>query len=71
MRAKFTAIPADDIKAYSEGRLSSLELRRRYDVTFADILVAVSKANLPLPRAPVAGREQDIARARELLFPHD
>jgi hypothetical protein len=25
---------------------------------------------LPLPRAPVAGREQRIAEARALLFPH-
>ncbi len=58
------------LKAYSLGDMSAIELRRRLDgATYGDILRLLSEAELPLPRAPVAGREEQINRAREWMFP--
>jgi hypothetical protein len=63
----------DDVRAleaFSNGQMTALELRRRlHDATYGDILILLSERNLPLPRAPTAGREADIARARAWLFP--
>jgi len=61
---------AELLKRYSEARISAVELRRALGkATFADVLIQLAKHNLPLPRAPAAGREQRIAAARALLFP--
>jgi hypothetical protein len=58
------------LKRYSEGRISAIELRRALGgVTFGDMLIELAKRDLPLPRAPEAGREQRIAIARAWLFP--
>jgi hypothetical protein len=58
------------LEAFSAGQMTALELRRRlHDATYGDILRLLSERNLPLPRAPTAGREADIARARAWLFP--
>jgi hypothetical protein len=47
------------LAAYSRGEMSALELRRRLDgATYDDVLWLLSDAGLPLPRAPVAGREE-------------
>ncbi len=61
----------DDVLAlYSRGEITALELRRRLDgVSYGDVLRMLSARRLPLPRAPVAGREAEIAQARAWLFP--
>lgn len=58
------------LERYSEGQISAIELRRRLGgITFGDVLIELAKRDLPLPRAPEAGRRQRIAAARALLFP--
>ena len=58
------------LEAYSRGEISSLDARRRLDdASFGDVLRMLSEAELPLPRAPVAGREDRIDRARRWMFP--
>lgn len=60
------------LKRYSEARVSAVELRRAFGgITFGDVLTELAKRDLPLPRAPEAGRQQRIAAARALLFPKD
>ena len=60
------------LEAFSRGEMTALELRRRLGgATFGDVLRLLSTEELPLPRAPVAGREAQIARAREWMFPHN
>jgi len=59
------------LEAYSRGTMTAIELRRRLgDATYGDVLLLLSEEELPLPRAPVAGREGDIERARAWMFPH-
>ncbi len=58
------------LEAYSRGDMTAIELRQRLGgATYGEVLGLLSEHNLPLPRAPVAGREQDIERARAWLFP--
>src|SRR5271163_4359188 len=58
------------LEAYSRGAMSALELRRRLGgATYGDVLRLLSEAALPLPRAPIAGREEQLERAREWMFP--
>ena len=58
------------LEAYSRGDMQAIELRRRLDgATYGEVLLLLSEADLPLPRAPVAGREEQIARARSWMFP--
>jgi hypothetical protein len=53
------------LEAYSRGDMPAIELRRRLrGATYGEVLRLLSEQNLPLPRAPVAGREQDIERER-------
>lgn len=60
----------DLLKSYSDARISAVELRRALGgVSFGDVLTELAKRDLPLPRAPEAGREKRIAAARALLFP--
>jgi len=55
---------------FSAGRISAIALRRVLGgLTYADVLIGLAARNLPLPRAPQAGREDRIAAARALLFP--
>lgn len=61
---------AEALSAYSRGEMTALELRRRLgNVTYGDVLRRLSEEHLPLPRAPIAGREEQIARARAWMFP--
>lgn len=56
--------------AYSTGRMTAMEARRRLgSVGFGDLLRRLADAGLALPTAPTAGREERLARARERLFP--
>jgi len=58
------------LQAFSQGKMSALELRRRLGgATYGEILSLLSEQDLPLPRAPVAGREEQVARARAWMFP--
>jgi ABC-type polar amino acid transport system ATPase subunit len=58
------------LERYSRAEISAMELRRALGgITFGDVLIALAKHDLPLPRALQAGREQRIAEARALLFP--
>jgi len=60
----------DLLRRYSEGRISAIELRRALGgITFGDMLIELAKRDLPLPRAPEAGRRERIAAARAWLFP--
>ena len=58
------------LEAFSRGEMTALELRRRLGgATYGEVLQRLSQENLPLPRAPAAGREEQIARARDWMFP--
>ena len=58
------------LEAYSRCEMSAIELRRRLGgATYGEVLQLLSEQDLPLPRAPTAGREEQIARAHEWMFP--
>jgi hypothetical protein len=58
------------LEAYSRGIMTAIDLRRRLGgISYGEVLRLLSEADLPLPRAPTAGREADIARARAWMFP--
>jgi hypothetical protein len=58
------------LEAFSRGQSTALELRRRLGgASYGDVLRMLSEVELPLPRAPVAGREATIARAHTWMFP--
>jgi hypothetical protein len=60
----------DALAAYCRCEMSALELRRRPGgATYGEVLERLFEAGLPRPRAPVAGREGQIAQARRWLFP--
>jgi hypothetical protein len=59
-----------NLQAYSCGEMTAIELHRRFNgASYGDVLRLLSEADLPLPRAPVAGREEEIARAHAWMFP--
>ena len=52
------------LAAFSQGQMSALELRRRLGgKTYSEILGLFGEYDYPLPRAPVAGCEEQIRRA--------
>lgn len=58
------------LERYSHAEISAMELRRALgDISFADVIIELAQRNLSLPRASQVGREKQIARAEELLFP--
>lgn len=72
MRQEIKLTPDDVplLEAYSTGKMDAITLRTRLDgATFGEVLMLLREAGLPLPKAPVEGREVDIARARQWLFP--
>ena len=63
-------MPPDAALAFSRGEMTALELRRRLGgATYGAVLAMLGEPGLPLPRAPTAGREADLAKARAWLFP--
>jgi hypothetical protein len=62
----------DALEAFSRGEMTALDLRRRLGgASYGDLLSLLSAAELPLPRAPVAGREEQIKQARAWMFPQN
>lgn len=60
------------LEAFSHGEMTALELRRRLDgATYGEVLGLLGAMELPLPHAPVTGREEQIARARAWMFSKD
>ena len=58
------------LEAFSCGKMTAIELRRRLGgASYGDVLRLLSDENMPLPRAPEAGREEQISRARSWMFP--
>jgi hypothetical protein len=58
------------LERYSRAEISALDLRRSLgDIGYGDVIIELAQRNLPLPRASQVGREAQIARAREILFP--
>lgn len=58
------------LEAFSKGGMTAVELRRRLGgTTYGEVLRMLDEAGLPLPRAPVAGREETLKRARAWMFP--
>jgi hypothetical protein len=58
------------LEAYSRGDMSAIEPRYRLGgAPYGEVLGLLSEHNLPLPRAPTAGRDEQIERARNWLFP--
>lgn len=58
------------LEAFSRGEMTALELRRRLGgATYGEVLRLLSEAELPLPRAPEKGREEQLERARAWMFP--
>ena len=59
-----------ELEAFSRGEMSALDLRRRLGgATYGEVLALLREEDLPLPRAPIAGREEQIGRARSWMFP--
>jgi hypothetical protein len=46
-------------------------MRRLADASFGDVSALLGEAELPLPRAPTAGREEQLERARAWMFPRN
>ena len=60
----------DALIAFSRGEMTAIALRRRLGgASYGDLLAMLSEARLPLPRAPVSGREEQLERARNWMFP--
>lgn len=58
------------LEVFSRGEMTALELRRRLGgATYGEILGLLSERDLPLPRAPEKGREEQLKRARAWMFP--
>lgn len=58
------------LEAFSHGEMTALDLRRRLgNATYGEVLRLLSELDLPLPRAPEQGREEQISRARSWMFP--
>ena len=53
------------LESYSRGTKTALDLRRRLgNATYGEVLQLLGEADLPLPRAPTNGREEELKRAR-------
>lgn len=55
---------------FSAGRVTAIEARRRLDgASYGDLLRLVAQQGLSLPRSPELGREADLVRVRDWMFP--
>src|SRR5271165_4225260 len=61
-RNDLPAAPKEQVRSIP-GRIAS------ESATYGDVLRLLGEAGLPLPRAPVEGREDQIRRAHEWMFP--
>lgn len=58
------------LEAFSRGDMTAVELRRRLGgATYGEVLEKLNEAHLPLPRAPTSGREEQLDRAHQWMFP--
>jgi hypothetical protein len=70
MSIELTQRQLESLRAYSEGKVTAIDLRRRLGgATYGEVLCLLGVENLPLPRAPQQGREEQLERARRWLFP--
>ena len=70
MSTELTQRQLDALRGYSQGEVTAIDLRRRLDgATYGEVLRLLGAENLPLPRAPLHGREEQLDRARRWLFP--
>jgi len=70
MSIELTKRQLDALRAYSQGEVTAMDLRRRLGgATYGEVLSLLGAENLPLPRAPTHGREKQLERARRWLFP--
>ena len=58
------------LESLSRREMTALEARRLLqNASYGDLLRMLGEAGLPLPRAPIAGREEQIKCARDWMFP--
>jgi hypothetical protein len=58
------------LRRYSRCEVTAIEVREAFGgITYGDVIMELAQRNLPLPRAPQEGREEDIRRAKAILFP--
>jgi hypothetical protein len=70
MSAELTQRQLEALRGYSQGAVTAIDLRRRLGgATYGEVLSLLGAENLPLPRAPVHGRGEQLERARRWLFP--
>ena len=70
MSIELTQLQLEALRGYSQGQVTAIELRRRLGgATYGEVLSLLGAENLPLPRAPLRGREEQLERARQWLFP--
>jgi hypothetical protein len=70
MSIELTQRQLEALRGYSQGEVTAIDLRRRLGgATYGEVLSLLGAENLPLPRAPLHGREEQLERARRWLFP--
>jgi hypothetical protein len=69
MSRELTQHQLEDLRRYSRGEVSAIDVRRRLGgATYGEVLLLLGAEGLPLPRAPEHGREQRLELARRWLF---
>jgi hypothetical protein len=69
MSMELTQRQLKGLRGYSQGEVTAVDLRRRLGgATYGEVLGLLGAENLPLPRAPLDGREEQLERARRWLF---
>lgn len=69
MSMELTQRQFEDLRGYSQGKVTAVDLRGRLGgATYGEVLIMLGAENLPLPRTPPDGREEQLERARRWLF---